>query len=74
MPEVLANTLDSVGVDVIRVGEDGARGVGADYLYAGVLLLEVVSRPGDRTAGPMPATKCVTLPAVCSQISGPVVS
>ena len=52
--EVLPDALDSVLVDVVRVGEDGTLGVHADDPYVRVLLLEVPARAGDGPAGTHP--------------------
>ena len=49
-PEVLADALDEVGLDLV-VGVDRADRVGADDLDGRVLLLEVAPDAGDRAAG-----------------------
>ncbi len=71
--EVLADAFDLASVHIVRVGVDGALRIGADDLHRAVgHVLQTVSGAGDGAAGPMPATKCVTLWSVASQISGPV--
>ena len=49
-PEVLADALDEVGLDVVA-GVDRADRVGADDLDGRVALLEVAAGAGDRAAG-----------------------
>ena len=74
-PEVLADALDEVRA-TRAAGIDRALGVGADDLspLPADTSLRYLPTPLIVPPVPTPATKCVTLPSVSRQISGPVVS